>query len=127
MSDTGNPIPGRGHSTRKRKGSIPAIDRVLRRTRVEDDCLVFTGCLNKDTGYGGVMVYYPDDTRRWRSCHRVVFEHEHGEIPTGMVIMHTCDNPPCVKLDHLRLGTYSENIQDAYDKGRKMGRREART
>lgn len=32
--------------------------------------------------------------------------------------MHLCDNPPCVNIEHLCLGTQSENILDMYAKGR---------
>lgn len=35
-----------------------------------------------------------------------------------MVVMHLCDNPPCYRLDHLRLGTDAENMNDARSKGR---------
>lgn len=34
--------------------------------------------------------------------------------------MHTCDNRSCVNPAHLKWGTASENIQDAYDKCRKV-------
>lgn len=34
------------------------------------------------------------------------------------VVMHLCDNPPCVNPSHLREGTYSENARDAIAKGR---------
>jgi hypothetical protein len=40
------------------------------------------------------------------------------EIPRGMLIMHTCDNPLCINPDHLRLGTHAENMQDRNLKGR---------
>lgn len=52
------------------------------------------------------------------AAHRVAYEDARGPIPEGMCVMHICDNPPCVNPEHLRLGTYSENNQDAYDKGR---------
>lgn len=37
---------------------------------------------------------------------------------TGQVAMHSCDNPTCVNIDHLRWGTWSENAQDMWEKGR---------
>ena len=41
-----------------------------------------------------------------------------GEIPIGMNVLHRCDNPPCIKLDHLFLGTCKDNTRDAMSKGR---------
>lgn len=41
----------------------------------------------------------------------------YGEWPKG-TIMHTCDNPPCIRPSHLKVGTMKENIQDMLRKGR---------
>lgn len=41
-----------------------------------------------------------------------------AQIPEGMVIMHSCDNPRCINPDHLRPGTIQENIADKIAKGR---------
>lgn len=50
---------------------------------------------------------------------RVLWEMEYGEIPPGMYICHTCDNPRCVRLDHLFMGTPKENEADKVAKGRR--------
>jgi hypothetical protein len=41
-----------------------------------------------------------------------------GPIPDGMLVLHTCDNPPCVNPDHLYLGTWKDNMQDRIKRGR---------
>jgi DNA-binding transcriptional regulator YiaG len=51
--------------------------------------------------------------------HRYFWEKHYNKIiPDGCVIMHTCDNPKCVNISHLRLGTQSENVKDMHDKNR---------
>lgn len=41
-----------------------------------------------------------------------------GEIPPGMWVLHKCDNPPCVRPDHLFLGNAYANTHDSIQKGR---------
>ena len=54
--------------------------------------------------------------------HRWVVAQIHGwEAIKERVVMHLCDNPPCYRYDHLRIGTQGENIRDAVAKGRKGG------
>lgn len=50
--------------------------------------------------------------------HRQVWIMANGPIPDGMVVMHSCDNPSCFRLDHLSLGTNAENHADMVSKGR---------
>lgn len=77
-----------------------------------DDCIIFKGYKNPK-GYGSMR--YKGKT--WRA-HRAVWDKERGEIPKGMHVCHKCDNPSCVNIKHLFLGTNNDNMQDKINKGR---------
>lgn len=55
---------------------------------------------------------------RTEKAHRVSWTLHRGPIPDGMMVLHGCDNPPCVNPNHLFLGTQSVNIRDCTRKGR---------
>jgi hypothetical protein len=50
--------------------------------------------------------------------HRISYEHHVGPIPDGLILRHTCDNPPCCNPEHLVPGTPADNAQDKMDRGR---------
>lgn len=97
----------------KPRGTIE--DRFWRHVDKSGDCWTWTGSLKSD-GYGRLGA--GGRSGKYLCAHRVSYELHHGVIPEGMVVMHECDNPACVNPAHLSLGTYSDNTQQACDKGR---------
>lgn len=75
-------------------------------------CLEWTGCVD-NYGYG-VICRIGKITR----THRFAYFLEHGDIPDGMCVMHSCDNPKCCNPDHLSLGTHLDNNRDKCAKRR---------
>ena len=51
-------------------------------------------------------------------AHRLAWTKANGPIPKGIQVLHRCDNPRCVNVDHLFLGTQKDNIHDMMAKGR---------
>lgn len=67
-------------------------------------------------GYG--MFSMPGHDGRPVLAHRIAYMLTYGEIPEGLNVLHRCDVPPCVRPDHLFLGTQGDNVRDMYAKGR---------
>lgn len=67
-------------------------------------------------GYGLIQVEN-------RAClaHRVAWADTHGPVPDGLCVCHHCDNPKCINVEHLFLGTRGENTADMVAKGRQRG------
>ena len=78
----------------------------------ESGCHEWTGARYM-SGYGRVKIGGVD-----YRAHRFVWACANGPIPVGMIICHSCDNPPCIKLEHLSLGTHDDNMADMVTKGR---------
>jgi hypothetical protein len=78
-------------------------------------CWEWTGILLQSGGYGRFRY----DGIDWRA-HRLSVILDNRD-PTGLLVCHTCDNPKCVRPDHLFLGTNKDNSQDMKNKGRAKG------
>lgn len=68
-------------------------------------------------GYGQIK---KPGSREQIYAHRLSYLIHYGEIPDGLFVCHTCDNPKCVKPSHLFLGDSKQNMQDMQTKGRHL-------
>lgn len=74
-------------------------------------CVEWTGA--KTRGYGQLTI-----GNKHFMAHRLAFETAYGPIPPKLYVCHTCDNPLCIKVTHLFLGTQSDNMRDMRTKNR---------
>lgn len=82
----------------------------------ENGCWEWTAYRNKK-GYGYLGFGIGKKKTLQVIVHRLSYTIEHGEEPKECVL-HRCDNPACVRPDHLFLGTREENNLDMVAKGR---------
>ena len=80
-----------------------------------DGCWEWTAS-RSGKGYG--VFFHLGFSGRRTSAHRFSWELHNGPVPAGLHVLHHCDNPSCVRPDHLWLGTQSDNSKDMWNKGR---------
>lgn len=86
-------------------------DRFWEHVYETEGCWMWTGPLSHGYGWLGIGTLH-------KLAHRLSWELHYGPIPEGLGVLHRCDNPPCVRPDHLFLGTFEDNMNDKLAKGR---------
>ncbi len=85
-----------------------------------------TGCLVSHYSLGShgyAQIGWQEDGRTVGTLvHRVAWIAEHGEIPDGLTVDHTCKNKPCLEVGHLRLLTNYENARRTFGRDWPLGR-----
>jgi hypothetical protein len=79
----------------------------------ESGCWLWIG--TKDTGGYGMI----SRANRYTKAHRVSYEAFVGAIPSGLHVLHACDNPACINPAHLSVGTVKQNMADREARGRR--------
>lgn len=82
----------------------------------EDGCWEWHGANNGHYGVTYIPRHFRDTGQEY--THRIAYWIANGEIPSGMSVLHRCDNPICCNPRHLFLGTQADNITDCRRKGR---------
>ena len=100
-------------TTEKFSPAIPIENRFWDKVDKSGDCWVWTAYRNAG-GYGRVGIRGSTTD----GAHRQAWILTYGPIPDGMCVLHRCDNPPCVRPDHLFLGDNAANAADMTAKGR---------
>lgn len=87
--------------------------RFMSFVNITETCWLWTGCTNY-SGYG--KMYFNEN--KTDSAHRVSYKLFNGPIDNNLCVCHACDNPICVKPEHLWLGTRQDNKSDQLMKDR---------
>lgn len=90
------------------------LARLHARSVDEGECRVWIGARG-DNGYG--ITRGGLTGRRCRLyTHRAMWAAVHGELPSNLIVRHSCDNRPCLRVEHLLTGTTADNNADTVNR-----------
>ncbi len=85
-----------------------------------------SGCIpwlgrTTNKGYGVLRTAGGDSLRT--TAHRFAWVIARGDLEPNQCVLHRCDNPACVNVEHLFVGSPKENTEDMVEKGRHSWRK----
>lgn len=94
-------------------GKITKFGKEIVLEEQDNGCIkCLSHCTDKD---GYVRIRYNGKHDR---LFRVLYQQKYGKIPKGLVLRHLCNNAWCVNVEHLKVGTHKENMEDMINCGR---------
>jgi hypothetical protein len=94
--------------------NMAEIDKFWKYVNKTNNCWEWTRSLNSQ-GYGNFSL----GQHKVYRAHRWIYEYVHNKkLPKDIYVCHVCDNPKCVRPDHLFEGTQKDNMQDMIQKKR---------
>jgi hypothetical protein len=101
--------------------SFSAEERFWKYVRLGPNCWEWTGAMKRDRDKKWAYGNFCLGRGKHILAHRYSWSFTRGcaDLPVGMYVCHKCDNPKCIRPDHLFLGTPRENNTDCIAKGRR--------
>lgn len=94
---------------------ISISERFWVKVHKTDGCWIWTGSTD---GHGYGQIREAGRGSRLLKAHRVSWVLHNGPLSDDVLVLHSCDNPPCVRPDHISPGTSKDNTQDSLKRGR---------
>lgn len=91
---------------------LTMTERFFKYVNKTDGCWLWTGKKHRQ-GYGEMWV-----KGKPMLTHRISWLIHHGFLPLTGMVLHHCDNPPCVNPEHLYLGDHRQNMDDMMTRDR---------
>lgn len=88
------------------------MERFWQKVNKTDSCWIWTGCKNT-YGYGHFRI-----GKRQLGAHIASLLIDGVDVPSGVSVLHHCDNRACVRPDHLYLGDHKQNMKDRQNRKR---------